>query len=134
MKLRTLLPREQGAIVGEMVLFQTDDAGHFAIGKNIAVNGDRLADVGAGCGAEAEGAEVMLTVHEYEPKKGAGTTFMPLWIKGKTRERKADKPIGFIVEVVEVTVAKLDCSVELDGNWKLTEASDNYLQTLGFTL
>ena len=42
--------------------------------------------------------------------------------------------MGFTAEEVEVAVAKLVCTVELDGNWKLTEASDNYLQTLGFTL
>ena len=73
-------------------------------------------------------------MHEFEPRKGVGTTFLPLWVKGKRRERKADKPAGFAAEEVEVAVAKLVCSVELDGNWKLTEASDNYVQTLGFTL
>ena len=99
-----------------------------------AVGGDALAGADAECGAEAEGAEVMLTVHEYEPRKGVGTTFLPLWIKGKRRERKADRPVGFTAEEVEVAVKKLVCSVELDGNWKLTEASDNYVQTLGFTL
>ena len=76
----------------------------------------------------------MLTVHEFEPRKRVGTTFMPLWIKGKRRERKADKPAGFATEEVEVAVSKLVCLVELDGNSKLTEASDNYVQTLGFTL
>ena len=54
--------------------------------------------------------------------------------QGKKRERKADRPAGFATEEVEVLVAKLVCSVVLDDNWKLTEASDNYLQTLGFTL
>ena len=83
-----------------MVLFQTEDAGHFSIGKITAVDGDRL------------------TVHEFEPRKGVGTTSLPLWIKGKKRERKADKPAGFAAEEVEVAVAKLVCSVELDGNWK----------------
>ena len=67
-----------------------------------------------------------LTVHEFEPRKGVGTTFLPLWIKGKKRERKADKPAGFAAEEMEIAVAKLVCSVELDGNWKWTEASDNY--------
>ena len=75
-----------------------------------------------------------MSVHEYEPRKGVGTSFLPLWIKGKKRERKAERPAGFTAEEVEAVVAKLVCSVELDGNWKLTEASDNYLQTLGFTL
>jgi hypothetical protein len=87
-----------------MVLFQTEEAGHFAIGKITAVGGDALQLAGAdvGCGAEAEGAEAMLTVHEYEPRKGVGATFLPLWIKGKRRERKADKPVGFTAEEVEV--------------------------------
>ena len=76
----------------------------------------------------------LITVHEYEPRKGVGTTFLPLWIKGRKRERKADRPAGFVAKTVEVAVEKLVCSVELDGSWKLTEASDNYLQTLGFTL
>ena len=113
---QNLLPREQAAVLGEMVLFQTEEAGHFAIGKITAVEGDKL------------------TVHEFEPRKGVGTTFLPLWIKGRRRERKADKPAGFTAEEVEVALTRLVCSVELDGNCKLTEASDNYVQTLGFTL
>ena len=117
---QNLLPREQDAVVGEMVLYQTEDAGHFAIGKITDVQGNRPTD--------------LITVHEYEPRKGVGTTFLPLWIKGRKRERKADRPAGFAAETVEVAVEKLVCSVELDGNWKLTEASDNYVQTLGFTL
>ena len=36
---QNLLPREQAVVVGEMVLFQTEDAGHFAIEKIIAVDG-----------------------------------------------------------------------------------------------
>jgi hypothetical protein len=117
---QNLLPREQGAVVGDVVLFQTEDAGHFAIGKITAVEGDRPTD--------------LVSVHEYEPRKGVGTTFLPLWIKGKKRERRADRPARFAAEEVEVVAAKLFCSVELDGSWKLTEAYDNYLQTLGFTL
>ena len=117
---QNLLPREQTAVVGEMVLFQTEDAGHFAIGKVTAVEGDKPTD--------------LVSVHEFEPRKGVGTTFLPLWVKGKRRERKADRPKGFAADEVEVAVAKLVCSVELDGNNKLTEASDNYVQTLGFTL
>ena len=93
---------------------------HFAIGKVTAVKGDKPTD--------------LVSVHEFEPRKGVGTTFLPLWVKGKRRERKADKPTGFAADEVEVAVAKLVCSVELDGNNKLTEASDNYVQTLGFTL
>ena len=103
-----------------MVLFQTEDAGHVAIGKITAVEGDKPTD--------------LVSVHEYEPRKGIGTTFLPLWINGKKRERRADKPAGFAAEQVEVVVAKLVYSVELDGSWKRTEASDNYLRTLGFTL
>ena len=67
---QNLLPRKQGAVVGEMVLFQTEDAGHYAIGKITAVGGDRLAGADAECGAEVEDAEVMLTVHEFGPRKG----------------------------------------------------------------
>ena len=131
---QNLLPREHGAVVGAMVLFQTEEAGHFAIGRVTAVGDDALAGADAECSAETEGAEVMLTVHEYEPMKDVGTTFLPLWIKGRRRERKADKPVGFAAQEVKVAVKKLVCSVELDGNWRLTEASDNYVQTLGFTL
>ena len=47
---------------------------------------------------------------------------------------RVDPPAGFTAEIVEVAVAKLVCLVQLYGNWKLTEASDNYLQMLGFTL
>ena len=50
---QNLLPREQGAVVGEMVLFQTEDTGHYAIGKATAVGGDGLA------GADAEGSRVL---------------------------------------------------------------------------
>ena len=107
-------------MIGDVVLFQTEDAGHFAIGKFTAVEGDKPTD--------------LVSVHEYEPRKGVGTTFLPLWLQGKKRERRADRPAGFATEEVEVVVAKPVCSVELDGSWKLTEASDNYLQTLGFTL
>ena len=131
---QNLLPREQGAVIGEMVLFQTEEAGHFAIRKITAVGNDTLAGADAECSAATAGAEVILTVHEYEPRKDVGTTFLPLWIKGKRRERKADKPVGFAAEEVKVAMKKLVCSVELDGNWKLTEATDNYVQTLGFTL
>jgi hypothetical protein len=119
---QNLLPREQAVVVGEMVLFQTEDAGHFAIEKIIAVDGDRLADVDAGWSVEAQGTEAMPAMHEFEPGKSAGTTSMPLWIKEKKRERKADKLVGFTAEVIEVAVSKLVCSTELDGNWKLTEA------------
>ena len=64
---QNLLTRKKEAVIGEMVLFQTEDAGHFAIGEITAVQGDRPAD--------------LVTVHEYEPRKGVGTTFLPLWIQ-----------------------------------------------------
>ena len=46
----------------------------------------------------------------------------------------AEKPVGFVAEVVEVRLSNLVCAVELGKDGKLTEASDNYVQTLGFTL
>ena len=51
----------------------------------------------------------------------------------ETAPRQGGTMVGAAASV-EVVVKKLVCSVELDGNWKLTEASDNYVQTLGFTL
>ena len=42
---QNLLPREQAAVVGEMILFQTEDAGYFAIGKITAMEGDKLTDL-----------------------------------------------------------------------------------------
>ena len=54
-------------------------------------------------------------MHEYDPKKGVGTTFMPLWRRGRGKPmRCAKKPAGHKPETAMIKETDIIATVELD--------------------
>ena len=103
--------------IGATVLYATEVAGKYAIGKVL----DKW--------------NLGVLMHEYEPKKGVGTTFMPMWKLGSARSmRCAKKPDGYKPETAMIKETYIAATVELDKAWKLKLASENYVQTLGFKI
>ena len=103
--------------VGATVLYATEVGGHYAIGK--------VLDKG----------KMGVLMHEYDPKKGVGTTFMPLWRRGREKPmRRAEQPAGHKPETAMIQESDIAATVELDKAWKLKLASESYVKTLGFKI
>ena len=121
MRMQNVLPAEVSLkVVGKIdatVWYATEVAGKYAIGK--------VLDKG----------NLGVLMHEYEPKKGIGTTFMPMRKRGSARPmRCAKKTDGYKPETAMIKETDIAATVELDKAWKLKLASENYVKTLGFKI
>ena len=121
LRVQNVLPAEVSVkAVGEVdatVLYATEVGGQYAIGK--------VLDTG----------KLDVLMHEYDPKKGVGTTFMPMRRRGSAKSMCcAKRPDGYKPETAMIRETDIAATVELDKARKLKLASENYLKTLGFKI